>query len=48
MRSFLKDSFVRRFVGGFALGTAALIALQPADARHELASRIIPGHAQQG
>lgn len=48
MRSVLRDTFVWRFAGGFALGAAALLALQPADARHELASRLAPHHARRG
>lgn len=28
MRSFLRDAFVRRFVGGFALGLIAFAAVQ--------------------
>jgi hypothetical protein len=32
MTSFLKSSFLRRFVGGFLLGTIGMVALQPAEA----------------
>lgn len=28
MRSFLRDAFVRRFIGGFALGLIAFAAVQ--------------------
>lgn len=38
----LKSSFVWQFAGGFVLGAIGLVALQPADATHEMLSRIVP------
>ncbi|WP_200922346.1 hypothetical protein [Sphingomonas sp. Leaf17] len=32
MRALITSSFLWRFVGGFALGTVGLFALQPAEA----------------
>lgn len=32
MRSIIMSNFLWRFVGGFALGTVGLFALQPAEA----------------
>jgi hypothetical protein len=32
MPSLLKSSFLRRFLGGFLLGTLGVVALQPAEA----------------
>ena len=40
MRSIITSSFLWRFVGGFALGTIGLFALQPAEATHGLNSPI--------
>ena len=39
MRSF-RSSLFWQFASGFALGTAALIALQPADGRHALVGHV--------
>ena len=44
MTSFLKSSFVWQFAGGFMLGAISLVALQPAEATHELVSRFAPAH----
>ncbi|HEU0066090.1 MAG TPA: hypothetical protein VFQ57_02490 [Sphingomonas sp.] len=43
MKTILKSSFFHRFVGGFLLGTIGVVALQPAEARHFVASHI-PHH----
>ena len=40
MTSLLKSSFFRRFVGGFLLGTVGMVALQPAEAGHFVATHI--------
>lgn len=44
MTSFFKSSFVWQFAGGFMLGAIGLVALQPAEATHELVSRFAPTH----
>ena len=44
MISFLKSSFVWQFAGGFVLGAIGLVALQPAEATRELASRFTSTH----
>jgi len=36
MRGILKSGFLWRFVGGFALGTAGLVALHPGAVAHNL------------
>ena len=40
----LKSSFFLRFAGGFVAGAIGVIALQPAEARQNLVSRIAPAH----
>lgn len=41
MRRFIRSSLLWQFTGGFALGLAGLLALQPADARH-----VFVGHVE--
>lgn len=38
MRSLLKSSFLWQFAGGFAIGAASLLAMQPAEATQTFAS----------
>ncbi|MEO1046642.1 MAG: hypothetical protein AAFX04_14490 [Pseudomonadota bacterium] len=40
MASFLKSDMIRNFVMGFAIGAAALFALQPHETRAEIAQDI--------
>lgn len=40
MRSFLRSDLFRNFMGGFALGAVALVALQPAEQRTALEARV--------
>lgn len=40
MRSIIRSGFFWQFSGGFVLGALGLLAIQPADARHMLASHI--------
>jgi hypothetical protein len=35
MRSLIKSSFLWQFTGGFMLGALGLLALQPAEAKHD-------------
>lgn len=42
MRYLLKSSFFWQFAGGFAIGTIGLVALQPAEARHNIATHLLP------
>ena len=44
MRKLLQSSFLWQVAGGFVLGTVGMVALQPADATHTLASRFAPHH----
>ena len=47
MRSF-KSGLFWQFSGGFVLGTLALVAFQPAEARHGLVRHVesaLPGHS---
>ena len=39
----LRQGFVWQFAGGFALGTVALLTLQPSEGRHALASHFVSG-----
>ena len=40
MTSLLKSSFLRRFTGGFLLGTIGVVALQPAEASRFIETQI--------
>ena len=40
MRGFMKAGFFWQFAGGFALGAAALLIFQPADATRTLANHL--------
>jgi hypothetical protein len=42
MVNLLKSSFLRRFAGGFLLGTVGVVALQPAEA-----GRFVETHVQR-
>ena len=44
MRTIIKSSFLWQFAGGFVLGAIGLVALQPAEATHEMVSRFAPTH----
>ncbi|WP_164115606.1 hypothetical protein [Sphingorhabdus sp. Alg239-R122] len=48
MINFLKSEVFALFVGGFALGTAALFALQAPDARAEISQKLtsVAAHIQ--
>lgn len=43
--SLLKSTFFWQFAGGFALGAVGLLALQPADGRHQLLGHATLPHA---
>ena len=40
MSQFLKSDVFRNFLGGFALGAIALVAMQPVESRQELGANI--------
>ena len=40
MRSLLKSRFLWQFAGGFAIGAAGLLAMQPAEATQTLAAHL--------
>lgn len=40
MSQFLKSDLFRNFLGGFALGAIALVAIQPMENRQELGANI--------
>lgn len=40
MRSFLKSDLFRSLMGGFAMGTAALVAMTPAEGTDTLKAKI--------
>jgi len=48
MRAILKSGFFWRFVGGFALGTAGLIALHPGAVAHNLHHHAPAAHTVTG
>lgn len=42
--SAIKSSFFWQFTGGFVLGALGLLAIQPAEARHDLVQHLTAHH----